>query len=305
MRNNRNISLIISVLFILFGNLCCFAQKDVTFKLSRADSGHYMFPVMLNGEVKASALLESGIHAMLLDSAFAFENHEKLGVEFLPCDEKMNLGGRKYRISHKANATLQLGGGVCYKGEVFLLSGFAGQHEAALPVQNLYSANGRRIIKLDLEGECLQLLCEYNAPGKEWSALEMNSETYMNMPAVESEMIFRGVGYVASLKGNFNIDLGNASMLFLFKHRKTVQDFLDDNPKIELQKGYDRKGNVVAEAFVPDVFAVGGMRFSSPTIAITGALPKFTTEGCLGIKYFRRVIALFDFDNNVCYMRER
>lgn len=101
MRNNRNISLIISVLFILFGNLCCFAQKDVTFKLSRADSGHYMFPVMLNSEVKASALLESGIHAMLLDSAFAFENHEKLGVEFLPCDEKMNLGGRKYRITHK------------------------------------------------------------------------------------------------------------------------------------------------------------------------------------------------------------
>ena len=73
MRNNRNISFIISVLFILFGNLCCFAQKDVTFKLSRADSGHYMFPVMLNGEVKASALLESGIHAMLVDSAFAFE----------------------------------------------------------------------------------------------------------------------------------------------------------------------------------------------------------------------------------------
>ena len=65
MRNNRNISFIISVLFILFGNLCCFAQKDVTFKLSRADSGHYMFPVMLNSEVKASALLESGIHAML------------------------------------------------------------------------------------------------------------------------------------------------------------------------------------------------------------------------------------------------
>ncbi len=200
MRNNRNISFIISVLFILFGNLCCFAQKDVTFKLSRADSGHYMFPVMLNGEVKASALLESGIHAMLVDSAFAFENHEKLGVEFLPCDEKMNLGGRKYRISHKANATLQLGDGVYYKGELFLLSGFAGQYEAALPIQNLYSANGRRIIKLDLEGECLQLLCEYNAPGKEWSALKMNRETYMNMPAVESEMIFRGEGYVASLK---------------------------------------------------------------------------------------------------------
>ncbi len=63
-------------------------------------------------------------------------------------------------------------------------------------------------------------------------------------------------------------------MLFLFKHRKRVQDFLDNNPKIELQKGYDRNGNVVAEAFVPDVFAVGGMKFSSPTIAITGALPK-------------------------------
>ena len=125
------------------------------------------------------------------------------------------------------------------------------------------------------------------------------------MPAVESEMIFRGVGYVASLKGNFNIDLGNASMLFLFKHRKRVQDFFDDNPKIELQKGYDRNGNVVAEAFVPDVFSVGGMKFGSPTIAITGALPKFTTEGCLGIKYFRRVTALFDFDNNMCYMRER
>jgi hypothetical protein len=46
---------------------------------------------------------ESGIHVMLIDSLYAFENNRHLNLDFVKTKryERMNLGGRKYKITHK------------------------------------------------------------------------------------------------------------------------------------------------------------------------------------------------------------
>ena len=301
MRYIKRYSTILIVLFTLCINLC-YAQRSVMFKLKKAESGHYILPLKFNDTIKADALLESGIHALLVDSAFAFNNQKELGINFSACSKKMNLGGRIYRISHTADTTLLLNDGVVYKGEVMALVDFDRPYQVAVPIQNLYHANGRRILKLDLSQSQLQILDDNTVADNQWTALRMNTETYLKMPAIESELTFQGEDYNASLKGIFNIDLGNPMLLFLFEQHQAVKNFFQQNPKIQLLNGYDRKGNVIAQAFNPEALIIADFKFANPTIAITKSLPKFTTEGSIGLKFFLHTAILFDFDKGVCYL---
>lgn len=298
----KQISHYIFTFLLSLSVLSGYAQQDAMFNMSKLKSGHYAISVAINDTVKANALLESGIHAFLIDSAFAFNNYEKLGLEFTPSTKNINLGGRNYRVTHTADTTLLLGKGATYKGEVFLLADYAKDFEVAVPIQNIQNSNGERLIELDFVNGRLKILANKNLVTKKWTEYKLNTNTYLNMPAVEGSFKFIGDKYEALLDGNFNIDLGNPSLLFLFEHRDRVKDFLNDNPNIKLQKGYDKKGNVIATVFVPEELTFGGIEFKSPIVSLTGFLSRFTTEGCIGLKFFQSTIVVFDFDNSCCYM---
>lgn len=280
--------------------------ENLSFKLQKTKTGHYTFPLQLNECVEANALIESGVHAMLIDSAFAFNHLNKLNIELTPCQkEQINLGGKKYRISHRAKIQMKLNKETYYKGEVFLLARFKHEYEVALPIQNLYHTNGKRCILLNLSQSKLQVLDSCRASKTDWDILAMNTNTYLNMPAIRTEIRVKGEKYEASLKGNFNLDLGNAAFLFLFEQSKAVQAFFSENTSIELQKGYDKQGNVIAMAFVPQVLSIDSATYNHPTIAITKFLPKFTTEGTLGLKFFNQNEVIFDFDNNLFGIKKK
>lgn len=89
---------------LLFCN-SLFAQSSGTdtFQLEKNTNGHYIFKTKINHQLMATILLESGIHVMLIDSLYAFENNRHLNLDFVKTKryERMNLGGRKYKITHK------------------------------------------------------------------------------------------------------------------------------------------------------------------------------------------------------------
>lgn len=284
------------------------AQNEIyekaTFKLTKQTTGHYTLPIVFNEQTKAEALLESGIHAMLIDSAFAFNYLNHLNLELTPCTKQiMNLGGTKYRISHRAQVELQINPSVIFKGELFLLADFHQTYEVALPIQKIYHAKGKRCINLDLRNNAIHVLASCDAPKTKWDTFNINTNTYLNMPAITSELNFKHPKYDATLKGNFNLDLGNASLLFIFNQSKAVQDFLNSQTNIEMQKGYDKKGNLIAQAFLPKTLNLGNISIDNPVVAITKFLPKFTTDGCFGIKFFEKKEVIFDFDNNKLYIK--
>ncbi|MCR9012120.1 hypothetical protein [Gabonibacter chumensis] len=297
-------------IFIVFIALFSFTGKissqEYRFELSKTKSEHYTFPIKLDNELQATALLESGIHVMLIDSAFIFDNIDKFNLELIPCDkrQRMNLGGKACHIAYTAKGNILISSDVMYKGEIFILSNYSREYQVAIPVQNLYNKKRkRRIIKLDLNNRQLEVLPKKNISKKGWKKITMNSDTYLNMPAVQTELTVNKDGNTILLKGNYNMDLGNASFLFLLAQNKVVQEWLTANPNIKLQKAYNRKGEVIAKAFVPEECRLLGIDFKSPVIAITKALPHFTTEGDIGLKFFQDVIAIFDFDKGICYMK--
>ena len=45
------------------------------------------------------------------------------------------------------------------------------------------------------------------------------------------------------------------------------------------------------------------MDHDKQNIAITAALPKFTAEGSIGLKFFEGPVFVFDFDKNILYIK--
>lgn len=274
------------------------------YDLQKTSSGHYVTTISLNNTTQVRAQLESGIHTLLMDSAFAFNHQDELGIAFTPSKSKINLGGKTYNITHRAEATLQLNNYAYYKGEIFLLPAFKNEYEVALPIQNLFHQNGTRCIKLDLKKANFQILATNESVPKRWHSLPMNFDTYLKMPAIITTLHIQDSNYDASIKGNFNLDLGNASLIFLFEQSNTIQEFLQQYAeKIKIHNGYDRQGNIIAKAIIPTAITIGNTPFQNPTIAITKALPKFSTEGCIGLKYFQNHAVIFDFDNKKFYIQ--
>ena len=106
-----------------------------TFHLTK-QGGHYVFTASINSTADATILVESGIPALLVDSAFVFSNGILSDMELTVADkEKLSLAGRVYKITHKANGTVRIGKSTSYIGEVFVLSNYDyGPYEVAVPV---------------------------------------------------------------------------------------------------------------------------------------------------------------------------
>ena len=90
---------------VLFSCNTIFAQSnsDGSFALKK-ENGHYYFETLINEKAPAKMMLESGIFVMVMDSLYAFENKEAVNLDYTRThgNEKMNLDGKVYDITHKA-----------------------------------------------------------------------------------------------------------------------------------------------------------------------------------------------------------
>ena len=289
--------------------LCCslawsYAQENI-FELSKLKSGHYAFPVKLNNQLEATALLESGIPAMLVDSAFVFNNLDKLALEWKPSgkNEKMNLGGRVYNITHKVKGKIAISKEVIYEGDIFVLARYNQPYDVAIPIQNLALKKKSSVLFLDMNNNLLKVCrAKQIADIKEYQKMAINTDTYLNMPAIKMKMQVDIGRESTPLDGNFVIDFGNPMFLFLHAHNKNITNWIEEN-NIELQNAYNKQGKVVAQAFMPKNCMMGNIDFKSVPITMTKALPRFTSEGNLGLKFFQNVMAVFDFNKGYCYMK--
>lgn len=112
-----------SILLLGYNTIFAQSNSDGSFAL-KEENGHYYFETQINDKVPAKMMLESGIFVMVMDSLYAFENREAINLDYVRTqgNEKMNLGGKAYNITHKAKGKVRLGNNMEYSGEVFILS---------------------------------------------------------------------------------------------------------------------------------------------------------------------------------------
>ena len=73
-------------------------------------------------------------------------------------------------------------------------------------VQYLYNENdGSRIVRLDLGNNVLQVIsrASLRLRGRGYSKVKMNTDTYLGMPAVETNVMIRYASRARKLKGNY------------------------------------------------------------------------------------------------------
>ena len=307
-----NIKNILTVLFtmVVFGVSAQNNLEGETFNLTK-QGGHYVFSANINGKASATILVESGIPALLADSAYVFSSGILSDIELSVAGEaeKLNLGGRVYKITHRANGTVQIGNSTSYIGEVFMLSNYDyGTYEMAVPVMYLHNDldNGSRIVNLNLTNQTLQMMSNawLHSIKTDYSQSPMNSDAYLGMVAVETNLMLDDEMKTRAFSGNFLIDLGNPELLFLIQQNENVQQFLADNADMELREARTPSGETVGQFILTRQCQLCGIAFPSAVVLITKNLPRFTTPGDIGLKFFERIDAILDFDQSVIYMKE-
>ena len=279
-----------------------------TFSLTKKGA-HYIFNASINGIADATILVESGIPALLVDSAYVFSSGILSNMELTVTDkEKLNLAGRVYKITNKANGTVRIGNNTSYKGEVFVLANYDyGPYEVAVPVMYLHNDldDESRIVNLDLGNQSLQMLsrASLNAKKDTYSEGRMNTDTYLGLPAIEASVTLDDGIKPRTLSGNFMIDFGNPELLFLLHQTEEVQRFLADNADMELRDATAPNGEVVGQFILTKQCQLFGITFPNAVVVITRNLPLFTAAGNIGLKFFEKTDAVFDFDQSVVYMK--
>ena len=279
-----------------------------TFSLTKKGA-HYIFNASINGIADATILVESGIPALLVDSAYVFSSGILSNMELTVTDkEKLNLAGRVYKITNKANGTVRIGNNTSYKGEVFVLANYDyGPYEVAVPVMYLHNDidDESRIVNLDLGNQSLQMLsrASLNAKKDTYSEGRMNTDTYLGLPAIEASVTLDDGIKPRTLSGNFMIDFGNPELLFLLHQTEEVQKFLADNADMELRDATAPNGEVVGQFILTKQCQLFGITFPNAVVVITRNLPLFTAAGNIGLKFFEKTDPVFDFDQSVVYMK--
>ena len=287
--------------------MCAQLPSPTSLHLQRTRSGHYAFNTLVGGRALASVMIESGIHAALIDSAFLFAHLDELNIKVSPNDmnKEINLGGNVYRISHLAQGKLKFGDAI-YDGRLLVLANYRNETEITIPIHRLQHVHdwNSRIVMLDLQGGHMQMLTRKEL--REWNCTrhKINRRSYERMPAVKTHIAFNIGGETSVIEGNFNIDLGNPMLLYLRNQSHAVQHMLDENSQLTLTVGRNQHGQVVAQTFMPKRCAILDKCFESPIICITDRLHRFTTDGLIGLPFFMGRTVAFDFENNFLYIKE-
>ena len=303
--------IILTALFAL-GALTVQAQADGdSFQLVKK-AGHYMFEAPVNGKEGTTILVESGIPALLADSAYVFESGILEGMELVDTGRKqhLNLGGDEFVITHKAHGTVKIGSNSSFRGDVFVLAGYKERYtkfyEVALPVMYLHNDldGGSRIIDLDLGNQRMSMLSRAELKDRKpaYSKSRLNTKTYLGMPAIKTTLVLDDGTKKRKLKGNYNIDFGNPEILFLLTQNKNVQRFLAKNADLGLHDATGPQGQVMAQLAFSKQCDLCGVRFPEAIVLFTKNLPRFTAEGDIGLKFFESVDALLDFDKSAVYI---
>ena len=283
-----------------------YSDREESFALT-LNTGHYMFTADINGVAPATIMLESGIPALLVDSAFAFSTGCLQELNLEPSDRSIRLGADKFRITHQANGTVRIGRNTSYRGKVWILAGYADKKDISIPLQYIHNeADNTSIVFVDLASGRMDMYCRehLNEPGiKAGSSFSINTNTYMKMPAVKTVMTVREGGRDRKLKGNYVIDFGNAEMMALFAHNKKVQKFLDSNSDMELHDAKTPSGQVIGQIILSDECSLLSKNIPDAVVVITKTGSNFRSEGILGLKFFQTAPVILDFDRRRMYLR--
>jgi len=275
-------------------------SNDINFDLELNEE-HYYFDTEING-APAKIMMESGIQALIIGTDFYEQHKDRLKLKVKPSTSKMRFLNNTYNIKYTAQAKLYIDAAL-YDGPVFVLDDLK---KLCIPIQYLKNPkDGSSIISIDLPSKrmIVKTKSDFSADERDYQTFPLRIKDEGGIPIVNSILTMNISDIKATMQGDFIVDLGNGSLLFLMKQNKEVAKMIADN-HIELQEARDIQGRVVAEGLYADKLIVCGASFNDVSIGVTDKLQTIQEAGFLGLKFFIRQ-TVFDFKNKKLYIRNK
>ena len=272
------------------------AQNDAVFKLSKED-GHFYFRTSVNG-VRAKLMLESGVPGFMMGDAFYEAHKDSLGMDVMPCYEKIRYLSGIYNVKHSAaRARLRIGDAI-FEGPVKIVEGDA---SLKFPIQMLHHASdSSNIVCIDLKKSEFSVISRARLQSlvKKATRMELGFNKW-GMPTVRTTLTVKVEGRKTSIEGDFITDMGNASLLFMNKSQPNVVKMLEDG-WIALKEARNRDGKVVAEGFYADKLTICDRKFKGVSVGVN-PFKSLDEYGFLGVKFFN-IPTVFDFSDKKLYL---
>lgn len=250
----------------------------------RKYEGHYYFISEINDHTNQEIMLESAIPGLLIgDSIFnylfpEFDYRTARKME----KAKIALHQNMYSIDYIFDKDVVIGNGT-YRGKVFILKDYNG---IALPMQN-YTSNDDKtpFIYINLQSGVLKFT---DCIDQEASNLQnFKYQIVDDLPIIQANLNIKTDTISATIKSDFIIDFGNASLLFLMKNNNVISELLE-NSKLPLSVATNKEGTVVAEGLYADKLTIGDFTFNDVSVGVTTKLKSFDKfAGLIGLKFFR------------------
>ena len=291
----RRKKLLTIVIVQLLTSLHLMAQTDPVFQLEK-ENGHFFLQTTVNG-VDAKLMLESGVPGLMMSDAFYEAHKDSLKMELTPCQERIRYLGGMHNIKYTSHARLRIGAAI-FEGTVKIVDG---DHKLLLPINMLHHASDNSsIVRMDLSNNeisvCSRTRLQELIEGA--TALDLTFNKWA-MPVVNTILSMNIDGRRVNLPGNFIVDMGNASLLFLNKSQTSVEKTLKDG-QVNLKKAYDKNGKVVAEGIYADRLTICGRTYKAASVGVS-QFKSLEECGFLGLKFFT-LPTVFDFDNSKMYL---
>lgn len=283
------------VIIQLLTSLHLMAQTDPVFQLEK-ENGHFFLQTTVNG-VDARLMLESGVPGLMMSDAFYEAHKDSLKMELTPCEERIRYLGGMHNIKYTGHARLRIGAAI-FEGTVKIVDG---DHKLMLPINMLHHASDNSsIVRMDLGNNeisvCSRTRLQELIEGA--TALDLTFNKWA-MPVVNTILSMSVGGRRVNLPGNFIVDMGNASLLFLNKSQTSVVKALADG-KVNLKQAYDKNGKVVAEGIFAEQLIICGRTYHSVSVGVS-QFKSLEECGFLGLKFFT-MPTVFDFDHHKMYL---
>ena len=202
----RNFLFASAVLLTAFASAQENGETFTTFK----EGGHYFITASINGTSETPIMLESGIPALFVDSAFAVTTGCVDISEYPASDHMMNLNGRKFRITNEGDGKVRIGKQTLFEGPVFIMADYENPYKVAVPIHLLHNEadGGSRIVKFDLANECLQMQSKASLKEADKNGF---SSYKTNEVVIGTKAQYQATGHPESWAGDLTHELAHAT----------------------------------------------------------------------------------------------
>lgn len=290
----KKLKLLILILGVFVGQQVI-AQTNPVFKLTKENS-HFYFDTTLNG-AQTKVMLESGVSALFMSNSFYEAHKDSLQLEVKDSDLKIRYLNGFYHVKYAADACLRLGDAL-FTGPVNILQ--EDIDRVIIPIQKLrHPSDSSSIVRMDLNALTLSV-CKRESLCGMISGADAFDMTYnkWGMPVVATSLSIKSGKYDISMEGDFIIDMGNGSLLYLNNTREEVKKMLKG---VKLQVARNLKGEYVSKGLIADQLTICNRNYKGVSVAVIDKIKSLHRSGFLGLKFFTMPV-IFDFDNNKMYL---